>query len=460
MRTSILHGRVLAPSNRSDLKQSEGSIGPMGERARSADEDTQIGFLADVHLADGRVIAIGNDPADLPEGWVADRVIDARDMIVAPGLVDLAARLREPGFEYRATLESEMQAAVVGGITALVCPPDTDPPLDEPGLVEMLKYRARSLAGAHLYPLGALTVGLQGTVITEMAELAEAGCVGFSQASVPMVDTQVLLRALQYAKTFGFPVWLQPQDSFLARGGIVHAGPLASRMGLPGIPVIAETVALQTMLELVRVTGARVHFCRLSSAAGIALMRAAKLEGLPVTCDVSVHHLHVTDQDIGWFDANHRVDPPFRSQRDRDAIRAGLADGTVDAICSDHTPVDDDAKALPYGEAEPGTTGLELLLPLVLKWAQESRTPLAQALATVTSGPAAIVGADRMEGAGAGTLAPGSIADLMIFDPQALWTVDRNSLVSQGRHTPFLGYEIAGRVMMTLVAGVPIFQRS
>jgi dihydroorotase len=230
-------------------------------------------------------------------------------------------------------------------------------------------------------------------------------------------------------------------------------------MGLPGIPVIAETVALLTMLELVRVTQARVHFCRLSSAAGVALVRAAKLEGLPVTCDVSVHHLHVTDQDIGWFDANHRVDPPFRSQRDRDAIRAGLGDGTVDAICSDHTPVDDDAKALPYGEAEPGTTGLELLLPLVLKWATETRTPLARAIATITTGPAAIVGVDRMAGTGAGRLEVGAVADLMMFDPDALWTVDRHSLVSQGRHSPFLGYELAGRVMKTFVAGEPIFER-
>jgi dihydroorotase len=445
MKISILNGRVLIPCE------------------RSAPKDDQHGSRADLHIADGRVFAIG-DPSSspsgvLPDGWVPDRVIDARGMLVAPGLVDLAARLREPGFEYRATLESEMQAALVGGVTALVCPPDTDPPLDEPGLVEMLKHRARGLAGAHLYPLGALTVALQGTVITEMAELAEAGCVGFSQANVAIADSQVLLRALQYAKTFGFQVWLQPQDPCLARGGIVHAGPLASRMGLPGIPVIAETVALLTILELVRVTQARVHFCRLSSAAGVALVRAAKLEGLPVTCDVSVHHLHVTDQDIGWFDANHRVDPPFRSQRDRDAIRAGLEDGTVDAICSDHTPVDDDAKALPYGEAEPGTTGLELLLPLVLKWATETRTPLARAIATITTGPAAIVGVDQMAGTGAGMLAVGAVADLMIFDPDALWTVDRNSLVSQGRHSPFLGYELAGRVMTTFVAGQPIFER-
>jgi dihydroorotase len=451
MRISICNARICQPT--------------LSARDQPVEAGADGLVAADIHVADGRIVAIvrsgaGAHPGDaLPADWVADRRYDARGWVVAPGLIDLAARLREPGFEYRATLESEMQAAMVGGVTGLVCPPDTDPPLDEPGLVEMLKHRARGLACARLYPLGALTVGLQGEVLTEMAELAEAGCIGFSQANVHLADTQVLLRALQYAKTFGFAIWLSPQDGFLARGGVMHAGALASRMGLPGIPVIAETVALQTMLELVRVTGARVHFGRLSSGAGVALMRAAKAEGLAVTCDVAVHHLHVIDQDIGWFDANHRVDPPFRSQRDRDAIRAGLADGTIDAICSDHTPVDDDAKALPYGEAEPGTTGLEVLLPLVLKWASETSTPLPAALAKVTAAPAAILGAERLLGSGTGELALGAVADLVVFDPDACWTVSRDTLVSQGRHTPFLGYELQGRVQATFVAGLPNFER-
>lgn len=426
--------------------------------------DHQHGFalpgLTDLYIADGLIMTLQPAGSAALPGWQADREIDVRGQMVAPGLVDLSARLREPGYEYRATLESEMQAAIVGGVTTLVCPPDTDPVLDEPGLVEMLKHRARGLAGARLFPLGALTVGLQGEVLTEMAELVEAGCVGFSQANSPMGDTQVLLRALQYAKTFGFKVWLHPQDAFLGRGGVAHAGPLASRMGLSGVPVIAETIALQTMLELIRVTGARVHFCRLSSGAGLALVRAAKREGLPVSCDVAVHHLHVIDQDIGWFDSNHRVDPPFRAQRDREAIRASLLDGTIDAICSDHTPVDDDAKALPYGEAEPGTTALELLLPLVLKWAREAAIPIERALAKITCGPAAIIGQEQLAGSGAGELREGGVADLMIFDPDLLWTVQRESLVSQGRHSPFLGYEIAGRVNTTLVAGLCAFERS
>ena len=322
---------------------------------RLIDPANRIDALQDLFVVGGKVAAVGAPPP----GFVAGRTLDATGLVVAPGLVDLAARLREPGHEYKATLESEMQAAMQGGVTSLVCPPDTEPVLDEPGLVEMLKHRARGLNQAHVHPLGALTMGLKGKALTEMAELTEAGCIGFSQAEQPIEDTTVLLRALQYAKTFGYAVWLRPQDAHIGRGGIAHSGPLASRLGLAGVPVMSETIALHTIFELVRATGSRVHLCRLSSAAGIALVRAAKQEGLPVTCDVGAHHVHMTDADIGYFDANARIDPPFRSQRDREAIRAGLYDGVIDAICSDHTPLDNDEKLLPFGEASPGATGIE-----------------------------------------------------------------------------------------------------
>jgi dihydroorotase len=388
-----------------------------------------------------------------PDGFEPDRTIEAAGRVACPGFVDLSARLREPGFEYKATLESEMQAALAGGVVRLVCPPDTDPPLDEPGLVEMLKHRARSLARTHLYPLGALTVGLKGEVITEMAELAEAGCVGFSQASVPLVDTQVLARAMQYARSFGFTVWLQPQDAFLSRGGVAHSGPVSGRLGLPGVPITAETVALHTLFELMRGNGCRVHLCRISSAAGVELVRAAKREGLPVTADVGVHHLHVTDVDIGYFDSACRVDPPFRAQRDRDALCAALADGTIDAVCSDHTPVDDDAKLVPFGEAEPGVTALELLLPLVLSWAARSRVPLSTALSRLTCDP------ERIARCGGGSLSPGAPADVVLFDPAEPWVVSPATLVSQGHHTPFSGRELIGRVRTTLVGGRPAFER-
>jgi len=407
-----------------------------------------------IYIAAGKIVGVGQQP----DGFVADKVIDASGLTIIPGLVDLSVRLREPGYEYKATLESEMQAAMQGGVTSLVCPPDTEPVLDEPGLVEMLKHRAKMLNQAHVYPLGALTVGLKGAALTEMAELTEAGCIGFSQADVPIVDTNVLLRALQYAATFGYTVWLRPQDAHLGQGGIAHSGAVASRLGLPGVPVMAETIALHTIFELIRETGARVHLCRISSADGVALIRAAKQEGLPVSCDVGVHYIHMTDVDIGYFDSNARVTPPFRSQRDRDAIRQGLVDGTIDAICSDHTPVDDDEKLMPFGEASPGATGLELLLPLVIKWAAEDRDRSGQtmlrAIAKITCDAARIAGLPN------GHLSIGSEADLCIFDPHKIWKIEAKALASQGKHTPFLGYEVAGQVKMTIVAGHFAFTRS
>jgi dihydroorotase len=398
----------------------------------------------DLYIADGKIVARGAAPA----GFSAERSIDAGGLVVAPGLIDLAARLREPGFEYRATLESEMEAAMAGGVTSLAIPPDTDPVLDEPGLVEMLCYRAKKLNRAHVYPVGALTLGLKGERLSEMAELVEAGCVAFSQANVPVVDTNVLLRAMQYAATFGFRVWLQPMAPFLAKDGVAHDGEVASRLGLPGIPVAAETVALFTHVQLARLTGAKLHVTRLSSAAGLDLIDRARAEGADITCDVSINHLHLSDMDIGYFNPNCHLVPPLRSQRDREALRQGLKDGRINALCSDHTPVDDDGKQAPFSEAEAGATGLELLLPLTLKWGRECGLPLGDTLARVTSDAARIVGITK-----AGHLAVGARADVCVFDPDAWTTVSRASLKSQGKNSPFLGLELPGQVRYTLVEG-------
>jgi len=335
----------------------------------------------------------------------------------------------------------------------VVCPPDTEPVLDEAGLVEMLRYRAERLHQARVFPLGALTRNLQGEVLTEMLQLTQAGCVGFSQAEVPLVNTQVTQRALQYASTFGYTVWLRPQEAYLGKG-VAASGPLATRMGLSGVPVAAETIAMHIIFELVRATKARVHLCRISSAAGVELVRQAKAEGLPVTCDVSINSLHLTDVDIGYFDSRMRVSPPLRQQRDRDALRAGLADGTIDALVSDHNPVSEDEKTLPFAEAEPGATGLELLLSLALKWAKESGLGVADAVATVTSRSAHVLGgALGTFAASAGRLTAGGAADICVFDPAAHWVVEPSALVSQGHHTPFGGYELPGRVKATLVGG-------
>jgi dihydroorotase len=423
------------------------------KNGRVIDPASNRDAVGDIAIAAGRIVALGQVSSEFD----ADRVIDATGLVVAPGLVDLAARLREPGHEHEGMLESEMAAAVAGGVTSLVCPPDTEPVLDEPGLVQMLKFRARNLNLAHLYPLGALTRGLKGEVLTAMAELTDAGCVGFSQAEVGVRDTLVLHRALMYAATFGYTTWLRPNDAWLGNG-VAAKGALATRMGLAGVPTIAETIALATIFELVRDTGARVHLCRLSSAAGIELVRRAKAEGLPVTCDVSINQLHLTDVDIGYFNAAMRVTPPLRQQRDRAAIRAALADGTIDALVSDHTPVDADAKNLPFAEAEPGASGLELLLSLALKWGADDAVPLTRTLATVTNAPVAVLGdALGSLGASTGRLIEGGVADVCVFDAGTRWQVTPGALRSQGKHTPFSGYELPGRVRLTLVAGTVAF---
>ena len=412
---------------------------------------------ADVAIAAGRIVAVGT----VPPGFEADRSIDASGCLVVPGLVDLAARLREPGLEYEGMLESELKAAAAGGVTSLVCPPDTDPPLDEPGLVEMLKFRARKLSRCRLFPLGALTRRLEGEALTEMAELTDAGCIGFSQAEQAVSDTLVLQRALQYAATFGYTVWLRPQDRWLGKG-VAASGAVATRLGLSGVPVAAETVALHTILELVRATGARVHLCRLSSAAGVAIVRAAKAEGLPISADVSIHSLHLTDADIGYFNPAMRLTPPLRQQRDRDALRRALADGTIDALVSDHMPVGADEKNLPFAEAVPGATGLELLLGMALKWARDDGVPLFRALEVVTHGPVQVLGsAIGTLQASAGRLVEGGVADVCIFDPQAEWAVSPQHLHSQGKHTPFdfaiSGTCVPSRVRCTIVAGTLAF---
>jgi dihydroorotase len=428
------------------------------KNGRLIDPASGLDRIGDLAIAGDRIVRLG-DASDFD----AERTIDASGLVVAPGLVDLAARLREPGHEHEGMLESELAAAAAGGVTSLVCPPDTDPPLDEPGLVEMLKFRARKLSRCRVFPLGALTRGLAGEALTEMAELSEAGCVGFSQADARMNNTLTLQRALQYAATFGYTVWLRPQDPWLGNG-VAASGAVATRLGLAGVPAAAETIALFTIFELMRATtGARVHLQRLSSAAGVELLRGAKAEGLAVTADVSINSLHLTDADIGFFDPALRLAPPVRQARDRDALAAALADGTIDALVSDHTPVDADEKTLPFAEATPGATGLELLLGLALRWGEARRLALPATLARITSDPVRVLGTSiGTLAVSAGRLVEGGVADVCVFDPQARWRVGPDTLVSQGKHTPFAwaarGVELVGRVRATLVAGGVAFE--
>ncbi|MEI8363407.1 MAG: dihydroorotase [Betaproteobacteria bacterium] len=418
------------------------------KNGRVIDPKNNIDSNLDVFIAAGKIVALGQ----CPDNFVANQTIDASNLIVCPGLVDLSARLREPGDEYKATLVSELQAAVAGGITSLACPPDTDPVLDEPGLVEMLKHRAKQLNLAHVYPLGALTRQLQGKILSEMGELREAGCVGFSQANIAIADTQVLWRAMEYGATFGFTLFLHAEEPFLAKDGVAHDGEIASRLGLKGIPSAAEALALASILRIAKETGARIHISRLSTAEGVEMIREAKKHNPNISCDVSANQLHLTEHDIGFFDSNCHLKPPLRTQRDKEALSAGLKDGTINAICSDHTPVDDDAKLAPFAEAEIGATGLELLLALTLKWAQQEKVSLLEAIALVSQSSAQILGIS------AGDLSSNSDADICIFDANEYWKISTDTLKSQGKNTPFSGLEIAGKVKVTLVHGQVVFK--
>ena len=410
---------------------------------RIIDPKSGMDAMGDVAVANGRISALGQ----VQQGFQPDKLIHAKGCWVMPGLVDLNARLGEPGGEHAHLLQSELAAAGAGGVTSIVCPPDTSPVLDEPGLVEMLKFRAQKRHAARVFPLGALTRGLKGESLTAMLELFDAGCVGFGQADVPIVNTQTLQRAMQYAATHDLTVWLRPQDAWLGKG-IAAAGAYATRLGLSGIPVMAETIALQTIFDLQRSTGVRVHLQRISSSAGAALLKAAKAEGLAVTADVSMNSLFLVDNDIGYFDSRMRLSPPLRQSRDRAALRTAVIDGTIDAIVSDHTPVIEDGKALPFAQAEVGATGLELLLNLTLRFAAETKISVAQALECVSTRAAKVLAKDSI-----GHLSLHGQADVVVFDPQSLWSVNAHNLLSHGKHTPFSGFEFVGKVKATVVNG-------
>jgi dihydroorotase len=418
MKICIKNGHVIDPKNNIDAKQ-------------------------DLYIDAGQIASIG----EAPKNFMANETIDANGLIVTPGFVDISARLREPGNEYKATLESELSAAAAGGVTSLACPPDTDPVLDEPGLVEMLKLRGWRHNLARIYPLGALTQKLEGKTLTEMCELTEAGCAGFTQANHPIIDTQVLWRAFEYAATFGYTIFFHPEEPFLARDGVAHDGEVASRLGLKGIPSAAEALRIGTVLRIAQETKTKIHFCRISTAEGVELIREAKKSGITITADVSIYHLHLTEHDIGYFDSNAHLKPPLRTLRDKEALCLGVKDGTIDAICSDHAPVDNDAKLLPFAEAEAGASGLELLLPLTLKWSNNNKVALRDAVAKITIQSAEILGINS------GHLSVGANADITIFDPEAAWTVTPNSLKSEGKNTPFLNMEVTGKVIYTLLNG-------
>lgn len=410
-------------------------------QGRVVDPANGVDRIADFAIADGRIV--GLDPTE----FQADETLDAQGLWVLPGLVDLAVRLREPGQEHKGTVASECRAAAAAGVTTVCAQPDTLPPIDSPADVRLLRQKAEAAAGARVAVVGALTNGLDGEHLSEMAALAEAGCVGMSNAQRPVPDLLVLRRALEYAAGLGLTVFAQPMEPTLGRGGCAHEGPVASRLGLASIPVAAETAALGHWLALVEQTGARVHFGRLSSAAGVRLLARAIADGLPVTGDVAAHQLFLTEMDVADFNPQCHVLPPLRAERDRDALRSALADGTLAAICSDHQPHEIDAKLAPFAETQAGVSALETLLALSLRLVDEEILPLSEAIGRITHAPA------RVLGLAAGTLSPGAAADLCLVDPQAEWELDADRLLSRGRNTPFHGWLFRGRVLRTLIDG-------
>ncbi|MBB1074772.1 dihydroorotase [Rhodoferax sp. 4810] len=424
-RLSIRHGRLIDPLHAVDTH-------------------------ADVHLADGRVVAIGA----APDGFQPERELDASGCLVVPGLIDLCARLREPGLERKATIRSETQAAAASGITSLCCPPDTDPVIDTPAVAQLIRQTAQRYGYARVLPAGSLTHGLAGTQLSEMAALKHAGCPVLSHADRPIRNTRVQRRALEYAATFGMTCFLHPCDADLSDGGLVHEGRVSTRLGLPGIPEAAETVAVARDLALAEQTGARIHFRGLSTARATAMLAEARARGVAVTADVSAHQLFLTENDVDHFAANAYVLPPLRTESDRQALRAAVARGEITAICSDHQPHEDDAKQAPFPRIQPGISALETLLPLTLQLVTDGVLSLNQAIAMLTCQPAAILNSKR------GHLAINARADVCVIDPNKIWILNEHTMRSRGLNTPFLNQELRGQVQWTILNGRVVFEQS
>ncbi|GIX21965.1 MAG: dihydroorotase-like protein [Gammaproteobacteria bacterium] len=398
----------------------------------------------ELHIADGRILAVGPAPA----GFRPTRRLDAGGALLCPGLIDLSARLPAP--DEGTAFGAELRAAARCGITTVAIPPEGPPVLDQAGAVRQLRDRAAEAGGARVVPIGALTHALAGERLGELGALREAGCGGVGHGLAPVPDLAVLRHALEYAATFDLTVHVVPQHHQLAAGGVAHEGLVATRLGLPGIPVAAETVAIAQVLALAEPLGLRLHLGRISSAAGLELVARAKDRGLPVTADTAVHHLWLTEDALGGYDSRALVSPPLRGRADRDALRRGLVDGTLDALCSDHHPLDDDAKREPLPEARPGLSGLDTLLGLSLALAEELQQPAARLLGALTAAPARILGLP------AGRLAPGAPADLILVDDRSRSTVEPERFRSRSRHSPFAGWSLPGRIRHVLIGGHPI----
>lgn len=427
------------------MKKKKKDISILGGRV--IDPANNIDRVTDLHISGGTFLAVGEAPA----GFEPSLTIDASGKVVCPGLIDLSTHLREPGAEHKATIASETAAAVSGGITTLCCTPDTNPVIDTQAVTGQIRHKARKAGFCRLLPQGALTHSLDGEHLSEMAALKAAGCIAVSNAYVPLISTQVQRRAMEYAATFGLLTIIRPEDSSLSNLGCAHEGKVADRMGLPGIPEAAETVAVARDLALADTTGAVIHFHALSSASAARTIAWAKREGRHVSADVAIHQLHLTELDLEGFDSHYHVRPPLRTDTDRDGLREAVAQNVIEAITSDHQPHEADAKAAPFPDTEPGISGLETLLPLTLKLVEQGVMDLSSAIARLTCGPARILNLPL------GTLTPGMAADVCIYDPDERWFVEPEKLLSSGKNTPFRSWEMPVRVTHTLLKGRVVY---
>jgi dihydroorotase len=410
---------------------------------RHIDPANNIDRIQDVYVAAGKIAALGQ----APDGFNVDIEIDAIDQIVCPGLIDLCARLREPGQEYKASIASESLAAASGGITTLCCPPDTNPVIDTPAVTEFIRLRAAAAGKARIVTLAALTKGLGGEQLSEMAALKKAGCVGVSNATKPLLNSLIQRRALEYAATYDLTVFLYANDHWLANNGCAHEGRVATRLGLPGIPEAAETAAVARDLALIEQTGVRAHFCRLTTGRAVQMVARAQFDGAAVTADVATPYLYLSEVDISDFDSQCHLLPPLRTVEDRQRLRDALQQGTLSALCSDHQPHEADAKLRPFPATEPGISGLDSLLPLSLQLVDEQAINMQDLIHRLTAGPAKILGLPY------GTMTIGATADICIFHPGMVWQLDSSTIQSRGHNTPFMGREFKGRVTHTLLAG-------
>ena len=419
------------------------------KNGRIIDPTQNLDKITDLYIARGKIAGIGSEA---PEGFTADQEIDATGKWILPGLVDLQARLGEPGSFYAGSIATETKAAVAGGITSICCPPDTSPVNDTQAVTELLQRRARQAATAFVMPIGALTQGLNGERLSGIYSLKQAGCVALSQANNPVQNSLTLKNALEYTASHDMVVMLRSENRQLKNGGVAHSGPVSTRLGLPEIPPSAETTALARDLILVEEAGIKAHFSQLSCARSIEMIADAKKRGLPVTCDVAIHQLHLSEMDVLGFNSLFHVSPPLRSMQDKTALLAGLKAGIIDAVVSDHTPLEKDDKLLPFGESIPGVSGLETLLPLILKLVNEYDLDLMTAIRSVTQNPANILGVKT------GSLENNRSADLSIIDPESDWTLEPEKMISEGKNTPFKGWQFTGKVEQTFFQGRPVYR--